>query len=56
MHWLIFIKNQERISQIQNTHEIYRITDILIQPFNDIEEVKNIFDVFPKEIIFNLGT
>lgn len=42
IHWLIFIKSQERICQIQNKHEVYRITDILIEPFNDIEEVNSL--------------
>ena len=38
-HWLIFIKNQEMVCVIQNGHEIYRVTDILVQPFDNIDEV-----------------
>ena len=52
MHWLIFIKTQERICQIQNTHDIYRITDILVHPFNDIEEVKLFEMRFAKKTFF----
>ncbi|CAF4245929.1 unnamed protein product [Rotaria socialis] len=37
-HWLIFIKNQQLVCQISNTHEIFRITDILIQPFDIFDE------------------
>ncbi|CAF1090830.1 unnamed protein product [Adineta ricciae] len=37
-HWLIFIKNQEMVCVIQNGHEIYRVTDILVQPFDNIDE------------------
>ena len=38
-HWLIFIKNQERICQLRSQHEIFRITEILIQPFDNFDEV-----------------
>ncbi len=41
VHWLIFIKNQELICKMQNNHEIYRITEILIEPFDDFDEVNN---------------
>jgi hypothetical protein len=40
----MFIKNQELVCKMQNGHEIYRITEILIQPFDDFDEVnKQIF-------------
>ncbi len=50
LHWLIFIKNQERICQIQNKHEIYRITDILIQPFDNFDEVNRQRFIYSNEI------
>ena len=37
--WLLFIKSQERVGQIGTEHEVYRITDILLQPFTNIEQV-----------------
>ena len=37
--WLLFNKSQERVGLIDKEHEIYRITDILIQPFGNIEQV-----------------
>jgi hypothetical protein len=40
---------------MQNGHEIYRITDILIQPFDDFDEVNNeifIFYFFEKINLF----
>ncbi|UJR10843.1 hypothetical protein I4U23_015031 [Adineta vaga] len=38
LHWLIFIKNQEMICIMHNEHEIYRVTDILVQPFDNVDE------------------
>lgn len=57
IHWLIFIKSEERICQIQNKHEVYRITDILIEPFDDIEEVTLSKLLFAKTLVhLNLGS
>ncbi|CAF1112317.1 unnamed protein product [Adineta steineri] len=38
LHWLIFIRSQELVCEINKKHEIYRITDILVQPFDNFEE------------------
>ena len=37
----MFIKSQEPICQMQDGQEIYRITDILIQPFDSVDEVND---------------
>lgn len=47
LHWLIFVKNQQLVCRISDEHEIYRITDILIQPFDIFNEVNyKIFIIF----------
>lgn len=39
IRWLVFIKSQELIGQIQSQHNVYRITEILLQPFDEIGQV-----------------
>ena len=39
VHWLIFIKSKELICQMGDEHEIYRITELLLQPFDNVDQV-----------------
>ncbi|CAF3635110.1 unnamed protein product [Rotaria sp. Silwood1] len=38
LQWLIFIKNQQLVCEMSDGHQIYRITEILIQPFDNFDE------------------
>lgn len=40
--WLVFIKSEERVGLIDSQHEVFRITDILVVPFHNIDQVKRI--------------
>lgn len=45
VRWLIFIKSKELICQMGDEHEIYRITELLLQPFDNVDQVNLFLDL-----------